>query len=272
MAGRRARRRKGRRPAGGRRRGDERMPDFSHPDLRFRTYGTAVGLGFRHYGRFSAPGDYLVVGGLMLALDVYLAWSLPGALRTGNSVITGALLLLFALLLAGMAFALVQGLRWSRMRTAYAARTGTPPLGLWRRWDGWAAVKEAQPFVSSLHRYGFPADSLADMVTSCLVALWEAANDEDATRRPAAITAARRQVQTGLAASPLAYPQRQELADKLYDLARLARFAEANQQQRPTGREPDADYFRNLCRSAAGTARELGLAVGELRLTDDGFR
>jgi hypothetical protein len=158
------------------------------------------------------------------------------------------------------------------MRSAYAARTGTPMLGLWGRWDGWAAAKEAQPFASSLRRYGFPVDTLADMVTAYLIAVWEVASSKDATHQPAAIAAARRQVAAGLAASPLPYPRQLELADRLYDLARLAKFAEAKRRQSHDGDEADAHYLKCLSAEAGATAQELGLAVGQLRLTDAGFR
>jgi hypothetical protein len=241
------------------------MPDLSHPDLRFRTEGAPTGLGFRRSGRYRTPGDFLAMGGLMVVLDLFVAWQAPALLRSGDLLVRALFVVLCVILLGGTAICLVQGLRWRRARLAYANLTGAPDLGWWKEWDGWRDARDARTFASGLFRYGYPPDSLADAITTFLLAASEFVTGERAVQHRAGIDAVHATVEAALARSPLSYARKQELADRLFDLARVAQFAHAG------GQSDDGGYKVDMLRSVRETASALGIEVGQLRLTADGF-
>src|SRR5579875_1699139 len=229
------------------------MPDLSHPDLRFRTVGTPFGFGFRRIGRWQSPGQFLIFAALMLPLDIYVGWRLPAVFANANTFITVCMSLLCGILAFCTITPCWQAWNWRQARAAYAQQTQTPDLGWWREWDDWQQARDERAFLQMLSGHGVSNFDLPDAITVFLLASWQAAHIEGAAN-PHKLSLLRTRIRESVLQSGMPVSQQQELADRLYDLARLADAARAEGM-----RARDQHVLTRLQQAVHDAAQQLGL-------------
>ncbi len=241
----------------------DRMPDLTHPDLHFRTIGTPLGFGYRRVGRWCTPGEFLIFGVAMLVLDIYVGWHLQAVLRRGNIVLTACMWVLVGILAFCTVTPFWKAWRWRRARRSYAAQTGAQDLGLWRIWDDWQQAADELAFLRTLSDYRLSTVELADTIAAFLLTAWQVFHPGPVSAQKISVLQAR--IREAVVRSDLSPAQQRDLADQLYDLARLAATARAE-----TARGRDGALTARLRRAVGEAASQLGLHPDQLDLADGG--
>lgn len=125
-------------------------------------------------------------------------------------------------------------------------------------------------FDDLLAKFGYSPDNLADVMTAYMILSWETVHNGDATQYPRGIAAIHQRMRHALAGNPqfatFSDAQKQEFAETLADLAMLSTIA--RKQMLAKG---DAAQLQQLEQNVRETALELGVDVGKLQLTNQGF-
>lgn len=128
----------------------------------------------------------------------------------------------------------------------------------------------AKTFDDLLAKFGYSPDNLADVMTAYLILSWETVHNGDATQYPRGIQAVHQHMRYALASNPqvatFSDAQKQEFAETLADLAMLSTIA--RKQLLAKG---NTSQLQQLEQGVRETTLKLGVDVGNLQLTDNGF-